>query len=84
VIVTGGLEAGIALHVVNNGLFFGLTLAFGDIDEALAPVAGTWWLLPGTLVQSLGYLALVAWVARRRRVETVTTEVVLEPKRPRV
>lgn len=84
VIVTGGLEAGIALHVVNNGFFFGLTLAFGDIDKALAPVAGTWWLLPGTLVQSLGFLALVALAARRRRLETVTTEVVLEPKRPRV
>ena len=84
VILTGGLEAGIALHVVNNGVFFGLTLAFGDIDEALAPVAGTWWLLPGTLVQSLGFLALVVWVARRRQVETSTDEVVLEPKRPRV
>jgi membrane protease YdiL (CAAX protease family) len=84
VIATGGLEAGIALHVVNNGVFFGLTLAFGDIDQALAPVAGTWWLLPGTLVQSLGYLALVVWVARRRRLETTTTAAVLEPKRPRV
>ena len=84
VIVTGGLEAGIAMHVLNNWVFFGLSLAFGDIEEALAPVAGTWWLLPGTLVQSLGYLALVAWVARRRQVETSTAKVVLEPKRPRV
>ncbi len=84
VIVTGGLEAGIALHVLNNWVFFGLAIAFGDIDEALAPVAGTWWLLPGTLTQSLGYLALVAWVARRRHLDTSTKEVVLEPKRPRV
>jgi membrane protease YdiL (CAAX protease family) len=84
VILTGGLEAGIALHIVNNGVFFGLTLAFGDIDQALAPVAGTWWLLPGTLVQSLGFLALVVWVARRRGLATSTEEVVLEPKRPRV
>jgi hypothetical protein len=72
------------MHLLNNWVFFGLSLAFGDIEEALAPVAGTWWLLPGTLVQSLGYLALVAWVARRRQVETSTTKVVLEPKRPRV
>jgi len=84
VIVTGGLEAGIAMHVLNNWVFFGLALVFGDISEALAPVAGTWWLLPGTLVQSLGYLALVAWVARRRHLDTSTEEVVLEAKRPRV
>ncbi len=84
VIVTGGLEAGIALHVVNNWVFFGLTLFFGDISEALAPVAGTWWLLPGTLVQSLGYLGLAAWAARRRGLPTSTEVGVLEAKRPRV
>ncbi|MDZ5623022.1 CPBP family intramembrane glutamic endopeptidase [Nocardioides bizhenqiangii] len=84
VIATGGLEAGIAMHVLNNWVVFGLSLAFGNIDEALAPIAGTWWMLPGTLVQSLGYLALVAWVARRRHLETTTREVVLEPKPPRV
>jgi len=88
VIVTGGLEAGIAMHVLNNWVFFGLSLAFGDITEALAPVAGTWWLLPGTLVQSLGYLALVAWFARRRALRTSFDRMVgagvLERKRPRV
>ncbi len=84
VIATGGLEAGIAMHVLNNWAFFGLALVFGDISEALAPVAGTWWLLPVTLVQSLGYLALVTWVGRRRAVETVTEQGVLEAKRPRV
>lgn len=84
VIATGGLEAGIAMHVLNNWVFFGLALVFGDISEALAPVAGTWWLLPVTLVQSLGYLALVLWVGRLRGVETATEQVVLEAKRPRV
>lgn len=84
VIVTGGLEAGIAMHVLNNGVFFGLALAFGDIDEALAPIAGTWWLLPGTLVQSLGYLVLVTWAGRRRHVETTTQVGVLDAQRPRV
>ena len=33
VIRTGGLEAGIAMHVLNNYLAFGFALAFGDIDE---------------------------------------------------
>ena len=84
VILTGGLEAGIAMHVLNNWAFFGLTLAFGDITEAFAPIAGTWWLLPSTLVQSLGYLALVTWVARRRHLEVTTGTAVLEPNRPRV
>jgi membrane protease YdiL (CAAX protease family) len=84
VIVTGGLEAGIALHVLNNWAFFTLSLVFGDISEALAPVAGTWWLLPGTLVQSLAFLGLVTWAARRRGLETSTAQGVLEPKRPRV
>ena len=32
---TGGLEAGIALHVLNNYLAFGFALAFGDISESL-------------------------------------------------
>ena len=31
VVLTGGLEAGIAMHVLNNWVAFGLTLAFGDM-----------------------------------------------------
>ena len=56
VLLTGGLEAGIAMHVVNNFLAFGLALAFGDMTEALTPTDGTWWSLPVTLTQSLSYL----------------------------
>ncbi len=65
VIVTGGLEAGIAMHVLNNWVAFGLALALGDMDAALTPAGGTWWTLPGTLVQSLVFLGLVTWAARR-------------------
>ncbi len=72
VIVTGGLEAAIAMHVLNNFAFFGLSLFVGDISEALAPVAGTWWLLPGTLVQSLLYLGMAVWTARRTKLATVS------------
>jgi len=64
VIVTGGLEAGIAMHVLNNFVAFGLALAFGDLGSALTPTEGSWWMLPGTLTQSLVYLALAWWVAR--------------------
>ena len=56
VILTGGLEAGIAMHVLNNLLAFGLALAFGDMARALNPTGGTWWSIPVTLTQSLVYL----------------------------
>ncbi|WP_203335788.1 CPBP family intramembrane glutamic endopeptidase [Nocardioides limicola] len=68
VIVTGGLEAAIAMHVLNNYLAFGLALAVGDLAEALAPSGGTWWSLPVTLTQSLTYLALAWWAARAMRI----------------
>jgi len=65
VILTGGLEAGIAMHVLNNFLAFGLALAFGDMTEALNPSGGSWWSLPATLTQSLVYLWLATSMARR-------------------
>jgi membrane protease YdiL (CAAX protease family) len=65
VIRTGGLEAGIAMHVLNNFLAFGLALAFGDLTSALNATGGSsWWMILTTLTQSLVYLALASWVAR--------------------
>ena len=58
VVLTGGLEAGIAMHVLNNWLAFGLALAFGDMASSLNPTGGTWWSIPVTLTQSLVYLGL--------------------------
>jgi membrane protease YdiL (CAAX protease family) len=83
-LLTGGLEAAIAMHVLNNWGFFGLALAYGDIREALAPQAGTWWTLPGTLTQSLAYVGLVAWAVRRRGLPTAAGGSVLDAPRPRV
>ena len=37
VILTGGLEAGIAMHVLNNFLAFGVALAFSDMDRHAQP-----------------------------------------------
>ncbi|MEZ5193288.1 MAG: CPBP family intramembrane glutamic endopeptidase [Nocardioides sp.] len=65
VIRTGGLEAGIAMHVLNNFLAYGLALAFGNMDDALNATGGSWWMIPTTLTQSLVYLGLVTWLARR-------------------
>lgn len=72
VLLTGGLEAGIAMHVLNNFLAFGVALAFSDMTEALNPTDGTWWSIPVTLVQSVSYLLLAVWAARRLGIENRT------------
>ena len=77
VIATGGLEAGIAMHVLNNWLAFGLALAFGDMGSTLNPSGGSWWSIPVTLTQSLVYLGLALLVARRTGLATATGEAVL-------
>jgi membrane protease YdiL (CAAX protease family) len=70
---TGGLEAGIALHVLNNFLAFGLALAYGDLSSTLNVSSVSWWNIPRTLTQSGLYALLVAWLARRMNVETTTS-----------
>lgn len=72
VVLTGGLEAGIAMHVLNNWLAFGIALAFGDMATSLNPVGGSWWSIPVTLTQSLVYLGLVVWAARALGVRSTT------------
>jgi membrane protease YdiL (CAAX protease family) len=84
VIVTGGLEAGIAMHVLNNWLAFGAALAYGDMGSALNPTGGTWWSIPVTLTQSLVYLALAWWVARLMGVKRRTDPAVLAAREARV
>lgn len=84
VVLTGGLEAGIAMHVLNNWLAFGLALAYGDMSSALNPSGGSWWSLPVTLTQSLVYLGLALLVARRMGLRTAANRGVLEASRRRV
>lgn len=84
VVLTGGLEAGIAMHVLNNWLAFGLALAYGDMSTALNPSGGSWWSIPVTLTQSLVYLGLALVVARRMGLRTTTEGAVLEASRRRV
>ncbi len=84
VILTGGLEAGIAMHVLNNWVAFGLALAFGDMGSSLNPTGGSWWSIPVTLTQSLVYLALALFVARRMGLATRTDPIVLEAPERRV
>ena len=84
VIVTGGLEAGIAMHVLNNWLAFSAALAYGDMGSALNPTGGTWWSIPVTLTQSLVYLALAWWVARLMGIGRRTDPAVLAAREARV
>ena len=72
VIRTGGLEAAIAMHVLNNYLAFTLARTFGDINETLTVTEVSWWNIPVTLTQSLVYAGLVAWVAGRRGLQRET------------
>jgi membrane protease YdiL (CAAX protease family) len=84
VILTGGLEAAIAMHVLNNWLAFGFALAFGDMDSALNPSGGTWWSIPVTVTQSLVYLGLSVYVSRRMGIRTRTDRPILVTPTPRM
>ena len=65
VILLGGLEAGIALHVVNNLVAFGFAIAFDQLSGTLTVSEASWWQLPVTVVQNGVYLVLVLLLARR-------------------
>ena len=72
VVRTGGLEAGIALHVLNNFLAFGLALSYGDLSETLNVTEASWWNIVLTVTQSAVYAVLVLYVARRMGLQTRT------------
>lgn len=69
---TGGLEAGIALHVVNNFLAFGLALAFGDLSSTLHVSTVSWWNIVLTLTQSGVYAVLVLLAVGKMSLQTLT------------
>jgi membrane protease YdiL (CAAX protease family) len=69
---TGGLEAGIALHILNNFLAFGLALSFGDLTETLTVSEVSWWNIVLTVTQSGVYTVLVLLVARRMGLQSTT------------
>ncbi len=62
---TGGLEAGIAMHVLNNYLAFGFSIFFGDFEASLTITEVPWTNIIATLTQSGVYVVLVLWTARR-------------------
>jgi membrane protease YdiL (CAAX protease family) len=72
VILVGGLEAGIALHVLNNLVAFGIAIAYNQLDSTLTVSSASWWQLPVTIVQNGLFLLLVLWVARRMGLRNTT------------
>lgn len=77
VVRTGGLEAGIALHIWNNLFAFGLALGLGSIDETLHVSEVAWANLPLSLAQNGVYLVLVLWLANRTGITSRTDRPVL-------
>ena len=73
VVLIGGLEAGIALHILNNIVAFGIAIAYNEVSGALNVTEVSWWQLPQTIVQNGVFLLLVLLLARRMRLSARTT-----------
>jgi uncharacterized protein len=80
--MTGGLEAAIALHTVNNVVIFVLAGALGEdvMASAESPAGVPWFDVALTLVALVSFVALVAGSRRRLRPETRTPA--LDLRRP--
>jgi uncharacterized protein len=72
VIYTGGLEVGIALHLVNNVVVLAIATMTGAVSESLNVSEATWSMLLVDIGQLLVFGALVVWWARRRGLRTTS------------
>ena len=79
---TGGLEAAIVIHAVNNVLTLGSVILFGGWEEAFVDTetTGTPMMLLVTLLVEGGALALLLWQAKRAGVQSLYQP----PTRPQV
>ncbi|HLN79059.1 MAG TPA: CPBP family intramembrane glutamic endopeptidase [Nocardioidaceae bacterium] len=82
VIRTGGLEAGIALHILNNFLAFAYALTFSDLSSTLNVSEAGWENIPVTLAQAGTYAGLVLLVARKMNLQRRTAPPVEAPPAP--
>ncbi|MEU6681589.1 CPBP family intramembrane glutamic endopeptidase [Streptomyces sp. NPDC046832] len=84
---TGGLEAAIALHALNNLLAFGISAAMVDGLSSDDTAADAPWQLALTdMATALLYAAIITYTARRRRPQRPASAAVAEPEgvKPRV
>ena len=63
VILLGGLEAGIALYILNNVVACGIAVAYDQVGRALNVTVVSWWQIPVTVLQNGVYLLLVLGLA---------------------
>ncbi|MDG4833740.1 type II CAAX endopeptidase family protein [Solwaraspora sp. WMMD1047] len=71
---TGGLEAAIALHVVNNLVAMGLAAAFGALDSTETAADAPWQMFVVDVPVFVGFALVVSWLARRRRIDAVSPD----------
>ena len=71
---TGGLEAAVALHVVNNLVAFIGAAALGELASEETAADAPWEIFVVSVLVHTAYVVVVLWVARRRRVVTVAPE----------
>ncbi|WP_139981842.1 CPBP family intramembrane glutamic endopeptidase [Nocardioides litoris] len=83
-IVTGGLEAGIAFHAVNNYLAFGIAIFYDDLEAALEAQGGNGWDVVVSLVKYALLLGLVLAAARATGLRTTAPRTELVAPGPRV
>ena len=69
---TGGLEAGIAMHGVNNVLALGVAISAGALSEAVLVTEAPWTVTVLDLGQLLAYAWLVSRLCRRHGVRTMS------------
>ncbi|WP_112239851.1 CPBP family intramembrane glutamic endopeptidase [Kribbella monticola] len=69
---TGGLEAGIALHTMNNLFAFLLPAAMGQLDGWSNQGGAPWTLLVSDIPSLVFYAYAVLWLAKRRKIATVS------------
>jgi Predicted metal-dependent membrane protease len=69
---TGGLEAAIALHVVNNLAGVLISAASGNLERVLQQGSVPWQALVGTVVQFAVYAVFVLIYMRKRAIRTVS------------
>lgn len=70
VIRTGGLEASIALHAVNNGVLFLLAAAVDGVGSAITVREVPWLLVVVDVVQLVVFALLAVWFVQRRGYQT--------------
>jgi len=76
---TGGLEAAIALHVVNNLLGSVILAGYGDLAQTETAADLPWQLVALDVPVLVAYAMVISWLARRRGLATVSPE---PPARP--